>query len=63
MLTLATVAALGAAAVPAVGTIDSHSAAISQAPFSRDGSKQAPAHVADASVGSGWTAAVSASSR
>jgi hypothetical protein len=54
MLTLATVAALGAGVVPAVGMIDSHSAAISQAPFSRDGSKQAPAHVADASVGSGW---------
>ena len=63
MLTLATVAALGAAVVPAVGVIDSHSAAISQAPFSQDGSKQAPAHVADASVGGGWTSSVSADSR
>ena len=63
MLTLATVAALGAAVVPAVGVIDSHSAALAQAPFSQDGSKQAPAHVADASIGGGWTTVAPADSR
>jgi hypothetical protein len=55
ILSLAAFAAAVAAVVPAVGVIDSHSAEIAQEPFSRDGSKPAAAHVADPSVGSGWT--------
>jgi hypothetical protein len=53
VLTLAAFAAVGAAVPPALGLIGEHSAPLSQAPFSRDGST---APVADAGVGRAWTA-------
>lgn len=57
LLTLAAFAALGAGVVPALGAIDAHSAPLTQAPFSQDGSKPATAQLADPAIGSGWTTA------
>jgi hypothetical protein len=51
VLTLAAFAAVGAAVPPALGVIGDHSAPLSQAPFSHDGS---PTHVVDAGVGAEW---------
>jgi hypothetical protein len=54
LLTLAACVALGAAVPPALGVIDAHSAPLSQAPFSQDGSKPAGAQLADPAVGADW---------
>ena len=55
MLSLAALAACGAAVVPALGAIDAHSAPLRDAPFGTSASVPASA---DTGVGSEWRAVV-----